>query len=75
VLSAAADGVRARDAAVVPVQDLPEPLHLVTGLRPDRNGIVENNMEDPAIPGRHLQAVERAAVQDRRWWTRASRSG
>src|SRR5207253_2394440 len=41
---------------------------LVTGLRPDHHGIVENNMEDPAIPGVTFKMSNQAAVVDRRWW-------
>lgn len=44
---------------------------LVTGLRPDRNGIVNNTMEDPAIPGVTFSMGNHAAVLDRRWWDQA----
>ncbi|OYU14779.1 MAG: alkaline phosphatase family protein [Alphaproteobacteria bacterium PA4] len=44
---------------------------LVTGLRPDRNGIVANTMEDPAIPGVRFSMANRDAVGDRRWWDQA----
>lgn len=44
---------------------------LVTGKRPDRNGIVSNSMEDPAIPGVKFSMSNREAVIDRRWWDQA----
>lgn len=44
---------------------------LVTGKRPDRNGIVSNAMEDPAIPGVRFSMSNREAVIDRRWWDQA----
>src|SRR3982750_3948752 len=34
-----------------PSKTFPNHFTLVTGLRPDRHGIVDNNMEDPAKPG------------------------
>ena len=68
----AAGGVRAK-AMLPSFPSLTFPNHytLVTGLRPDRNGIVNNNMEDPAIPGRAFALSNRAAVEDRRWWDEA----
>lgn len=39
---------------------------LVTGLRPDRHGIVDNRMIDPGL-GRFDMAI-RSAVEDARWW-------
>jgi predicted AlkP superfamily pyrophosphatase or phosphodiesterase len=44
---------------------------LVTGKRPDRNGVVSNAMEDPSIPGVRLSMSNRDAVMDRRWWDEA----
>jgi predicted AlkP superfamily pyrophosphatase or phosphodiesterase len=41
---------------------------LVTGFRPDRSGIVNNDMTDPAIPGVRFAMSNRAAVGDGRWW-------
>lgn len=51
-----------------PSKTFPNHYTLVTGLRPDRHGIVENNMEDPAIPGVAFKMSNREAVRDRRWW-------
>src|SRR3954452_5825688 len=48
----AADGVRATAMRPsYPSLTFPNHYTLVTGLRPDRSGIVDNNMEDPARPG------------------------
>src|SRR5687768_8973601 len=64
----AADGVRGAMRPSFPSKTFPNHYALVTGLRPDRNGIVENNMEDPAIPGVTFKMSNRDAVKDRRWW-------
>ncbi|MCU6496271.1 ectonucleotide pyrophosphatase/phosphodiesterase [Rugamonas sp. A1-17] len=44
---------------------------LVTGLRPDHHGVVDNNMDDAAIPGVRFSMGNAAAVIDRRWWDQA----
>ncbi len=44
---------------------------LVTGLRPDHHGVVDNNMDDAAIPGVRFSMDNPAAVTDRRWWDQA----
>jgi predicted AlkP superfamily pyrophosphatase or phosphodiesterase len=44
---------------------------LVTGLRPDHHGLVDNVMTDPAIPGVTFTLSDRATVEDERWWGRA----
>lgn len=44
---------------------------LVTGKRPDRNGIVSNTMEDRDIPGIKFSLSNREALVDRRWWDEA----
>jgi predicted AlkP superfamily pyrophosphatase or phosphodiesterase len=64
----AADGVKGAMRPSFPSKTFPNHYAMVTGLRPDRNGIVENNMEDPAIPGVIFKMSNRDAVQDRRWW-------
>ncbi|MFN3228543.1 MAG: ectonucleotide pyrophosphatase/phosphodiesterase [Asticcacaulis sp.] len=45
---------------------------LVTGLRPDRHGIVHNTMQDPTIPDVTFTLGNKAAVADRRWWDEAT---
>lgn len=64
----AAEGLRGSLRPSFPVKTFPNHYSLVTGQRPDRHGIVENNMEDPAIPGVTFKMSNRAAVGDRRWW-------
>jgi predicted AlkP superfamily pyrophosphatase or phosphodiesterase len=64
----AADGARAAMRPSFPSKTFPNHYTLVTGLRPDRNGIVENNMEDPAIPGVTFKMSNAQAVRDARWW-------
>jgi predicted AlkP superfamily pyrophosphatase or phosphodiesterase len=67
----AAEGVRGDMRPSFPSKTFPNHYTLVTGLRPDRNGIVENNMEDPAIPGVTFKMSNAAAVTDARWWDEA----
>lgn len=64
----AAHGARAAIRPSFPSKTFPNHYTLVTGLRPDHHGIVENNMEDPAIPGVTFKMSNQAAVVDRRWW-------
>ena len=68
VLAALArDGVHA-DSMQPSFPSLTFPNHytLVTGLRPDHHGVVNNTMEDPAL-GR-FDMKDRRAVADARWW-------
>jgi predicted AlkP superfamily pyrophosphatase or phosphodiesterase len=65
-----------------PSLTFPNHYTLVTGLRPDRNGVIHNTMTDPDLPGQRFATANRAAVQDARWWeqaepiwTRVQRSG
>lgn len=51
-----------------PSKTFPNHYTLVTGLRPDRHGIVENNIEDPEISGVTFKMSNVQAVQDARWW-------
>ncbi|WP_323990283.1 ectonucleotide pyrophosphatase/phosphodiesterase [Nguyenibacter sp. L1] len=68
----AASGVRAVAMhPSFPSITFPNHYTLVTGLRPDRNGIVGNTMYDPAMPGMRFSLGNRAAVTDRRWWDQA----
>lgn len=68
----AAGGARASMRPSFPSKTFPNHYTLVTGLRPDRNGIVENNMVDPAIPGVTFAMSNHAAVVDERWWDEAT---
>jgi predicted AlkP superfamily pyrophosphatase or phosphodiesterase len=68
----AAGGVRAKAMRPsFPSLTFPNHYTLVTGLRPDRHGIVNNSMEDAAIPGVRFSLSNRDAVTDRRWWDQA----
>lgn len=64
----AANGARGAMRPSFPTKTFPNHYALVTGLRPDRNGIVENIFEDPRWPGETFRMSNREAVQDRRWW-------
>ena len=68
----AASGARARVMRPsFPSLTFPNHYTLVTGMRPDDSGIVNNTMEDPAIPENKFALSNRAAVEDRRWWDQA----
>jgi predicted AlkP superfamily pyrophosphatase or phosphodiesterase len=68
-LSALAQGgVRAE--ALIPIfpsKTFPNHYTIVTGLYPDRHGIVSNSMIDPGLPG-HFTLGNRDVQQDTRWW-------
>jgi predicted AlkP superfamily pyrophosphatase or phosphodiesterase len=51
---------------VFPSKTFPNHYTIVTGLHPDRHGIVDNTMADPAL-GR-FSLSDRAALADGRWW-------
>lgn len=54
-----------------PSKTFPNHYSLVTGLRPDHHGVVDNTMEDARIPGVRFTLSNAAAVTDRRWWDQA----
>ncbi|MFC3661349.1 alkaline phosphatase family protein [Luteimonas notoginsengisoli] len=63
----AAEGVRAAwMTPSYPSLTFPNHYTIVTGLRPDHQGIVHNTMRDPALGGFKLS--NRMAVGDSRWW-------
>ena len=67
----AADGVRTDHGMRPSFPSVTFPNHytLVTGVRPDRHGIVANNMDDDGIqPDHHFATSNFPAVSDRRWW-------
>ena len=51
-----------------PTLTFPNHYALITGLRPDRNGIVANTIEDDRIPDQKFAAANREAIEDARWW-------
>ncbi len=61
-------GVLADMRAAFPTKTFPNHYTLVTGLRPDRHGLVDNVMQDPDLPGRVFRLGDRAEVTDAVWW-------
>jgi predicted AlkP superfamily pyrophosphatase or phosphodiesterase len=68
----ARDGVRASMRPSFPTKTFPNHYTLVTGLRPDRNGIVDNTMLDPQIPGVTFKMSDKVVTADARWWNEAT---
>jgi len=64
----AAHGISAAMRPSFPTKTYPNHYTLVTGLRPDRNGIVANKMEDPARPD---ETFTMKNSQDAFWWSEA----
>lgn len=64
----AAEGTTGPMQPSFPTKTFPNHYTLVTGLRPDHHGIVNNTMQDPTIPGVTFRLSDKAAVTDRRWW-------
>jgi predicted AlkP superfamily pyrophosphatase or phosphodiesterase len=63
----AAEGVRGPMRPSFPTKTYPNHWTLVTGLRPDRHGVVANRMEDPARPGETFTMDS----DDPFWWSAA----
>ena len=69
----AAGGVRAQYMRPsFPSLTFPNHYTLVTGLRPDRNGIIANIMEDARIPNERFSSGNRTAIGNARWWDEAT---
>jgi predicted AlkP superfamily pyrophosphatase or phosphodiesterase len=68
----AAEGASGTMRPSFPSKTFPNHYALVTGLRPDRNGVVDNNMLDPEIPGVEFKLSNKQAVADARWWNDAT---
>lgn len=64
----AAEGVSASMRPSFPTMTFPNHYTMVTGLRPDRHGIVNNTMYDPARPGVRFTNKDPAQVRDHFWW-------
>ncbi len=72
-LSRLADqGVRGGMRPSFPSKTFPNHYTMVTGLRPDRHGIIENTIEDPQIPGVTFRLADKVTAQDPRWWDAAT---
>lgn len=67
----AADGARGAMRPSFPTLTFPNHYTLVTGKRPDHNGVVNNTMDDPEIPGVKFTMSNHDAVRDGRWWDMA----
>jgi len=67
----AADGARGTMTPSFPSLTFPNHYSLVTGLRPDRHGVVANTLEDRAISGGFKSSDARSAA-DPRWWNGAT---
>jgi ectonucleotide pyrophosphatase/phosphodiesterase family protein 5 len=66
------EGVRAAGMRPsLPALTYPNHYTLVTGLRPDRHGLVHNVIEDPAQPGVRFTLGDRAQVRSSIWWEQA----
>lgn len=68
----AADGARGAVRPSFPSKTYPNHYTLVTGLRPDRHGLVDNVMIDPTLPGATFTLSDRSTVKDPRWWNDAT---
>ena len=55
-----------------PSVTFPNHLTLVTGVVPDKHGIVNNVMNDPSIPNSRFRLSDRGALSDPRWWDEAT---
>lgn len=67
----AASGIRGALQPSFPTKTFPNHYTLVTGLRPDRNGIVDNSMEDGRRPGVRFTLGDAKQALDPFWWDEA----
>jgi predicted AlkP superfamily pyrophosphatase or phosphodiesterase len=68
----AADGVRGAMRPSFPSITFPNHYTLVTGLRPDKHGVIYNRMEDPAHPGVVFALNAPAITSQSYWWEDAT---
>ena len=64
----AAAGVKGVMRPSFPTKTFPNHYTIVTGVRPDRHGIVDNNMEDPRRPGVRFSLGNASQALDPFWW-------
>ena len=64
----AATGVSGSMRPSFPSNTFPNHMTLVTGLRPDRHGIVDQKMRDPARPGVTFKNTDPLTNRDPFWW-------
>lgn len=67
----AARGVKAAMRPSFPSKTFPNHYAIVSGLRPDRNGIVGNTMEDPRRPSVKFSLGDSKQALDPFWWDEA----
>ncbi|MFT3726588.1 MAG: ectonucleotide pyrophosphatase/phosphodiesterase [Terricaulis sp.] len=68
----AQQGVLASMRPSFPSVTFPNHYTLVTGLRPDHHGMINNTMEDPSKPGVVFTINNRAVASDPLWWNEAT---
>ncbi|GAM99221.1 alkaline phosphodiesterase I [alpha proteobacterium U9-1i] len=64
----AAEGARASMRPSFPSKTFPNHYTIVTGLRPDHHGVINNRMEDPERPGVVFSLSDVAVTSDPIWW-------
>ncbi len=64
----AAAGVQGSMRPSFPSNTFPNHMTMVTGLRPDRHGIVDQKMRDPARPGVTFRNTDPLTNRDPFWW-------
>ncbi|QKG71527.1 alkaline phosphatase family protein [Erythrobacter mangrovi] len=67
----AAEGATGPMRPSFPTKTFPNHYTVVTGLRPDRNGISGNNMIDPRRPGQMFSLSDARQALDPFWWSQA----
>lgn len=67
----AASGVSAVMRPSFPTKTFPNHYTLVTGMTPDRHGVVDNYFEDPRKPGERFAYNDAKASADPFWWDEA----
>ncbi len=68
----AAEGAQASMRPAFPSITFPNHYTLVTGVRPDSHGVVNNRMEDAARPGAVFTLSDRTVAADPIWWAGAT---
>ena len=67
----AAGGVSGSMRPSFPSNTFPNHMTLVTGVRPDRHGIVDQKMRDPSRPGVTFKNTDPLTNRDPFWWSQA----
>jgi predicted AlkP superfamily pyrophosphatase or phosphodiesterase len=68
----AQEGAHASMRPSFPSVTFPNHYTIITGLRPDRNGMINNRMEDPERPGVTFTLSNRDVAADPIWWEDAT---